>query len=215
MKNYDPELKLRGKVLITYKIDGVQALNNNGQITSRAFKPIYNVPDFDGTKAEIFLGTFKESIQATRTQKKKIEIKPEHIYILEPNLDPRLILATVRDPDDKTIQFYFKMALKNGYEGLVLYANNDLYKVKPVYTIDCKIVDIIPGKGKHLGRLGAFIVEYNGATFKVGTGLNDKDRKDYFNRNLIGKIIEVQGMEKLPSGKLRHPRFIRMRPDKI
>ena len=46
----------------------------------------------------------------------------------------------------------------------------------------------------------------------------DDDTREYFTRNkdkLVGSVVEVKANELFrDSGKMRHPRFMRMRPDK-
>ncbi len=197
--------------LVTIKIDGVQAIKKDGMIVSRNGKPLYNIPDFDGERAEIFTGSFKDTISKVKSKNKTYNINQEEIFKLAPEVDKRLIIATT-SVDVLDVSEYMEDVLAQGHEGLVL---TDLdtgkqYKVKKTYTEDVKIDSLIEGKGRLVGKLGAFMTSIG----KVGTGFTDKEREEYFNEDLIGTYIEVEGMEKLPSGKMRHPRFIRMREDK-
>lgn len=201
---------LKGVWTISIKIDGVRCHNINGQHFSRKNKPLYNIPKFNGEIAEIFCGSFKKTIEATRTFTKEMEILPEHIYELHPNLDKRLILGDFNNPTKEFITETFEKYHSLGYEGLILQQGNKRLKVKNEETHDVKITGILEGKGRNKGRLGKFVTEMG----KVGTGLTDLERIEYWNPNIIGETIEVKCMEITPYGKFRQPRFIRMRYDK-
>jgi DNA ligase-1 len=86
-------------------------------------------------------------------------------------------------------------------------------KMKQKLTFDCRVIDIQPGTGKHTGRMGALIIDLDGVTFKVGTGFTDIQRAELYRLDIIGQIIEVEGMELTELGRVRHPRFIRVRED--
>lgn len=73
-----------------------------------------------------------------------------------------------------------------GWEGLMLrdagapyqYKRTDkLLKIKQWQDIECKVVGVKAGIGKHLGRLGALIVDYKGYVVAVGSGFNDQERE--------------------------------------
>lgn len=72
------------------------------------------------------------------------------------------------------------------WEGLMLrdagapyqYKRTDrLLKIKQWHDIECKVVGVKAGIGKHLGRLGALIVNYKGYVVAVGSGFNDQERE--------------------------------------
>ena len=72
------------------------------------------------------------------------------------------------------------------WEGLMLrdagapyqYKRTDkLLKIKQWQDIECKVVGVKAGIGKHLGRLGALIVDYKGYVVAVGSGINDQERE--------------------------------------
>lgn len=72
------------------------------------------------------------------------------------------------------------------WEGLMLrdsgapyqYRRTDkLLKIKQWQDIECKVVGVKAGIGKHLGRLGALIVDYKGYVVAVGSGFNDQERE--------------------------------------
>ena len=107
-----------------------------------------------------------------------------------------------------------------GGEGLMLRQPASLYesgrsitllKVKSFHDEDAVIVDYVPGKGRHKGRLGALVVQLpNGTTFSVGTGLTDKQRE---NPPGLGSTITFRYQELSDGGVPRFPSFIRQRDD--
>ena len=89
----------------------------------------------------------------------------------------------------------------------LLHPGNVWLKVKSSDTFDVQVTDVVPGRGKHTGRMGALMTERG----KVGTGFTDAQRSEVWQ---AGEIIEVECMSLTPSGKFRHPRFVRRRFDK-
>lgn len=218
---YDPKRhKVDASWSVSLKIDGVQAIRSNGTWTSRAGKPLYNLPtDVSDGIYEVYLGDWASSVSAVRTQDSE-PISAVHLFQLYPHLDNRLKYCMARDP----IPFLFGEVKDRGYEGLILRGpDGTLLKVKDKVTYDVPVIGYQPGTGKHMGRMGALITPMG----KVGTGFSDKDREwwaDTWHRNFsqlqVGVsieqplIIEVEAMELTPDGKFRHPRFVRLRPDK-
>lgn len=199
-------------VVATYKIDGVKGIKSGNKWVSRAGNDLYNLPlDVDDGEYEIYLGDFKSSISAVKTHGAEI-IDRQYLYSLSPVIDKRLEIGIV--PKNE-LDWYMKQALKNGYEGLVVrgISSDEWFKIKNVLTFDVEVIDIIEGTGRNIGRLGAFLVKLGDVEFKVGTGFNDKQRIEYYNNSIIGKIIEITGMELFESGRVRHPRFNRLRED--
>lgn len=198
---------------IALKIDGIQAmLSFDGkEVHSRAGKPLYNIhPSLleHGKKYEVFLGTFKETDSVLSTQKfgnaPRREVEPHEVYEIYPGTDPRLIV-----PMDEVLQLEDLMEIFEGYvagggEGLVI---DKTYKMKKKDNWDVPITAVIPGKGKHLGRMGALMTPKG----KVGTGFTDAEREETWT---IGEIIEVEAMSLTEYGMFRHPRFVRRRWDK-
>lgn len=195
---------------ISYKIDGVQAVSKDGVWTSRAGKPLYNLPLMADGTYEVFLGNWEDSVSAVRTHEGTL-IRQSDLYMLSPALDVRLSWGGGRyGLSSATIQTLMENVVADGYEGLCIKADEGHYKVKPDVTYDVKVTGVTEGKGKHEGKIGAMITSMG----KVGTGLTDEMRQFLTDNNPIGKIIEVKCWELTVNGKFRHPRFIRMREDK-
>lgn len=208
---------LQGWWEITIKIDGIRAfldptkkiaLSYNGKglcglddILEKIEKPM---------DVEVYCGSFKETIKilrATKNTPRQIELK--EIYSLEP-LDSRLWYYKTENPSPIKIKRYLKEVVDMGYEGLVLRQKNKWLKVKKHETYDVPILGLQEGTGKYVGMLGAFKTPMG----NVGTGFTDAERKEYYNKKMLGQTIEVQCMEVTSDNKFRHPRFVRTRFDK-
>ena len=135
--------------------------------------------------------------------------------------------------DEKLMQDIYKIyeeVTAEGEEGLVIdiahasyvrAKGTSMYKRKPEISGDFKVVDLIEGKGKDAGRLGAFVIEYKDNTVHVGSGLTDSIREEVWANpdKYIGKLIEVVYLcetkdEKTGLTSIRLPRFKRFRFDK-
>lgn len=203
---------LAGSWDVTLKIDGVRALRKDGAWVSRKGKPLYNIPDHVRDDVEVFLGSFKETIEATRTKNEKKLIEEHHLYPLSDPIDPRLFVSMLHDPVAAEIETLRNKYIALGYEGLVLRHGDTWLKVKNEETHDVSITGYVVGKGKHRGKLGAILTPLG----KVGTGFSDEER-DYIwkhQEKLLNETIEVSCMQLTVENKFRHPRFVRFRPDK-
>lgn len=197
---------LKGEWLATLKLDGVRVLKGDDGYISRANKPLYNLDHLTITDAEVFAGNWEGSITAVRTQQ-GTPVPEEWVYSLEP-LDSRLIIKELIDPSAEEIHELLNKVVSEGNEGLVLRQGDKWIKVKQEETFDVKVTGKQVGTGKYTGMLGALLTEKG----KVGTGFTDEQRK--VNDIDVGDTIEVRSMSLTPSGKFRHPRFIRHRTDK-
>lgn len=124
----------------------------------------------------------------------------------------------------------YEKVINEGEEGLVIdladssyirAKGTTMFKMKPEVSGDFKVIDVIEGKGKDAGRLGAFIIEYKDNTVHVGSGLTDSIREKVWANpdEYIGKLIEVVYFgetkdEKTGLESIRLPRFKRFRHDK-
>ncbi len=86
-----------------------------------------------------------------------------------------------------------------------------LLKVKTFHDAEGRVVEHLPGKGRHAGRLGAVVVELpDGQTFSVGTGFSDAQRQD---PPAVGSTITYRYQEMTDRGVPRFPSFVRLRAD--
>lgn len=123
--------------------------------------------------------------------------------------------------DEQTLLECTEVAVENGYEGLVLKDATSPYehkksvfwlKSKLTETADIAVIGVVPGTGKHEGRMGALLCDFNGVTVKVGTGFSDAEREEFMENPPA--LIEVSYQEITKAGSLRFPAFIRVRNDK-
>lgn len=105
-----------------------------------------------------------------------------------------------------------------GYEGIMLRKPESLYEGKRSSTLlkakkflDCEVSvrGHVPGKGKHVGRLGALVCSTDtGIFFEVGTGFDDFERANPPN---VGDRITVKFQEWTPRGAPRFPVYVTVR----
>lgn len=90
-------------------------------------------------------------------------------------------------------------------------------KLKDVLSVDLEIVDLIEGEGKFAGMTGALQVKWKGTIATVSGGRMTNDDRVFWwehRQQIKGKIAEVHALGTTPDGKLREPRFQRLRDDK-
>ena len=76
-----------------------------------------------------------------------------------------------------------------------------LLKVKPMHDAEATVVGYVWGKGKHAGRMGAMIVQWEDKVFELGTGFTDDEREMYNkSSDLVGHHY-CKGDETLPGTK--------------
>jgi len=107
-----------------------------------------------------------------------------------------------------------------GGEGLMLRQPNSRYevgrsstllKVKTFHDAEARVLEHLPGTGKHKGRMGALSVELkDGIKFSIGTGFSDKERN---NPPPVGSIVTFRYQELTDRGVPRFPSYVRLRTD--
>lgn len=116
------------------------------------------------------------------------------------------------------LQALLDKTVKMGGEGLMLHRgssqyrgerNNDLLKVKPYEDAEARVIEHVPGKGRHSARLGALVVETpDGKRFRLGSGLTDAERD---NPPAIGSWVTYRYNGTTAKGLPRFARFMRVR----
>jgi DNA ligase 1 len=114
----------------------------------------------------------------------------------------------------------FDAIVKSGAEGLMLHLadapyvtgrSDVLLKLKPLLDTEAVVIGHLPGKGKHVGRLGALEVKSkDGIVFRLGTGFSDAVRS---NPPPLGSTVTYTYREITPTGKPRFASFLRVRDD--
>lgn len=86
-----------------------------------------------------------------------------------------------------------------------------LLKVKTFHDAEARVVEHLPGTGRHKGRLGALMVELpDGTSFAIGTGLSDAQRE---RPPAIGSVVTFRYQELSDRGVPRFPSFVRDRQE--
>ena len=115
--------------------------------------------------------------------------------------------------------------IKEGYEGAMIKDPTAPYKfgrsyavmkLKDFHDVDLKIAGFAEGTGRHTGKLGAVMVNYQGVDVQVGSGFSDDLRKQIWNHkdDFINRVIEIRYQEVTPDGSLRFPTFVCFRNDR-
>ena len=123
-----------------------------------------------------------------------------------------------RVTDATELQNVLKQTSQAGGEGLVLHRANALWapgrsdallKFKLAPDEDARVVGHLPGKGRHLGKLGAVLLELpDGQRFALGTGFSDAQRA---NPPQLGSVVTYRYRDRTPKGLPRFASFLRVR----
>lgn len=129
----------------------------------------------------------------------------------------------VRNVNPKDVAEYAAyLKAKGGYDGAMLKDPNagysiglakagQLVKVKPVLSLDLRVLEVKQAAGEKTGRpVYTLTVEYRGVKSDVGSGMPHSA----LDLPWPGSIVQIDCMGLTPDGKLREPRFIDIRHDK-
>lgn len=126
---------------------------------------------------------------------------------------------------------HYANRLREGFEGLIIKDINAPYelkrsyswqKVKPTETYDLKVIGIEEGNEgtKYVDQVGRLVCDFNGEEVRVGSGLTDDQRLDWWLNpdKIMGKTVEIMAQEQTSNKRgtksLRFPRLKRIREDK-
>ena len=122
--------------------------------------------------------------------------------------------------DRATLKRELDAVVKGKGEGLMLHLADSRYvtgrsdvllKLKLTLDTEATVIQHVPGKGKHVGKMGALWVETRaGVRFKLGTGFSDAVRA---NPPPVGTLVTYTYRDITPSGKPRFASFLRVRDD--
>jgi len=132
--------------------------------------------------------------------------------------------GNIIDNESDIIKNRAKEYVSLGYEGIMLRhpnihykykRSNDLLKFKFFLENDFIITDVFEGEGKLAGMLGGFCLEGHGITSKVGSGFSEKQRKEFWDMNMIGKTAEIKYQDLTDDeSSLRFPTFLKLKEDR-
>ena len=177
------------------------------------------LPKSEFTHGESLL-TYRERLTALRELDKKIkELELTAVAAVD-------VLYTGTDAGK--IEYYLEKMVSEDKEGLMLNRDskymckrhNGILKVKRFYTVDLTVTAVEEGSGRHVGRLGAFVVDYKGNSLNVGSGMNDLQRDEFWKQRdeMPGRVIEVKYKEESSDKKtgqysLQFPIFVALREE--
>ena len=134
------------------------------------------------------------------------------------------------DFDNTLIQNMLKQVVGLNQEGMMINVygapyeferSKNMLKVKQMYPVDLRVVDVLEGSGANKGKVGALVVNYKGSPLKVGSGLTKEQREKFWEDKslILGKIITIKYFEETTNKKnneksLRFPIFLEVRYDK-
>ena len=134
------------------------------------------------------------------------------------------------DFDNTLIQNMLKQVVGLNQEGMMINVygapyeferSKNMLKVKQMYPVDLRVVDVLEGSGANKGKVGALLVNYKGSPLKVGSGLTKEQREKFWEDKslILGKIITIKYFEETTNKKnneksLRFPIFLEVRYDK-
>ncbi len=125
-----------------------------------------------------------------------------------------------RIASEAALQALLQRTVRGGGEGLMLHRGSSLYragrsddliKLKTHDDAEARVIAHLPGKGKHVGRLGALLLEMpSGQRFKLGTGLSDAVRDQ---PPPVGSWVTYRFRGTHDGGLPRFASFMRVRED--
>jgi DNA ligase-1 len=128
-------------------------------------------------------------------------------------------LPQLRGTDADTLQRQLMTLVADGAEGLMLHHANALWtpgrsdtlrKLKSVPDEEARVVAHLPGKGRHLGRMGALLLEMpSGQRFALGTGFTDAQRAS---PPALGATVTYAYRDRTPAGLPKFASFLRVMP---
>jgi len=89
--------------------------------------------------------------------------------------------------------------------------SRDLLKLKRWLEAEAVVVQVVPGDGKHYGRMGALLCRAkDGTLFHLGTGFTDIEREQD-ELAWLGKLVTYRYTELTKAGVPRMPKFVAVR----
>jgi len=120
------------------------------------------------------------------------------------------------DSEEALLKMLDEIVNKGG-EGLMLHRadsmyhsgrSDDLLKLKPWQDAEATVIEILPGKGKFSGMMGALLLkDKSGHIFRIGTGFSDSERR---NPPPPGSVITYKFTGTSKKGLPRFASFLRM-----
>lgn len=121
-------------------------------------------------------------------------------------------------PDRAALQRRLAAVVALGGEGLMLHRADAPYvtgrrallrKLKPLHDAEAVVLGVVPGRGRHAGRMGALRVQTpEGLQFLLGTGFSDAERAA---PPAVGTVLTYSYRGRTGQGLPRFASFLRLR----
>ncbi|MBK1643771.1 DNA ligase [Thiocapsa imhoffii] len=136
--------------------------------------------------------------------------------LVQANPNPALgLVEQMKVSDHTALMEMLDQVVAAGGEGLMLHRRDAVYragrsadrlKVKPYLEGDARVIAHLPGRGRHVGRMGSLLVEESdGTRFQLGTGFTDAQRDA---PPLIGEVVTFKFHGRTVHGKPRFASFL-------
>ena len=193
-------------------IDGEVLLNKQGLHSKDLYRETMKEFRKKGEKHGLILNAFdiltfdefKEGKSKTKCKERKQQLHD----LINNNNFTNIIEVPIRyiGKDENMIIKLLDEAVNNDEEGVMVNLADAAYeckrttnilKVKKFQTCDVRVLDIIEGTGKNIGKLGAITIQFevDGKyyTCDCGSGFDDSERELYYNNKelLLNKIVEI------------------------
>lgn len=231
----DLEQEMSNKLPENLCLDGEITLIDKGNLTSKEqYKQTMMITRKDGEKHGVKMLVFDcmtaDEFKNQKCTKSYLERRKmlDCLHLETCTYFESLPLLYVGTDTSKILE-YLKLNVNNGEEGVMINIcdapyefkrTNNLLKVKTMQDIDLPIVGFEEGEGRHVGRLGAILVEYKGNIVKVGSGFSDELRNEiWLNQDKwLGRTCSIQYFEETKNQNggisLRFPVYLDWRDDK-
>jgi DNA ligase-1 len=193
-------------------IDGELLLNKEGLHSKDLYRETMKESRKKGIKHGLVLHAFdtltftefKQGISKTKCKDRKEQLS----NLISLSGFTNIVEVPIRyiGKDENMIVKLLDEAIANEEEGVMINLSNAPYeckrtanilKVKKFQDADLKVLDIIEGTGKNIGKLGAITVQFEVEgqlyTCDCGSGFNDEERSLYWNNKelLLDKIVTI------------------------
>ena len=225
------EQEIKNLPLDNFVFDGELLVSNYKKLNSKtAYKLTTKIVRKDGIKEGISLIVFdfislkewesKKSTKPYCERQKQFRQLIRNCQFL--NSVPRFYVGEdkrkIGELLEKVKQYHQEGLMLNIFDAPYIFTRTkNLLKVKLMQDVDLKVIEVVEGQGKYKGTTGALIVDYKGNPVRVGSGLSEENRNEFWSApsKIIGRVIQVQYFEETEdsTGKksLRFPVFKQVR----
>lgn len=173
---------------------------------------------FDAVPLDVWLGR----LPPTSLIERRCELEDKTALVDSDHLH---CVRSVAFDDPADVESYAAGAIVDGEEGVVIKPAMSGYRrdrrqawlrIKRTITADCRILGVTPHPESD-DMIAGLVVDYEGKPIRITAGFTDENRRLLWAERAIitGRLVEIEAMEATTGGKLRQPRFVRIRYERI